>query len=773
MHQTARNNAWVALFVIIFGVILVRTAWVADDALITFRTIDNFLNGYGLVWNVGERVQSYTHPLWLLVLTPVVAQTNELMLTSMIVSVLLSCATVVVLARYLATDMLAGLLALTLLLFSKAFIDFSTSGLENPLTHLLLVGFFVVYFGSIATDDHPMSWLFGLALLATLIALNRMDALLLVAPALAVGGVRSFWRHRDLRAGYVLVLAGLPFVLWVLFATFYYGFPLPNTAYAKLNTGIPSHDLYLQGAYYLLDSLNRDPLTLLGIGLGVAIPLATRQLWHLPIAVGIGLYVAYTIRIGGDFMSGRFLTAPLLLAAIVLARLPMAALQRLWLMAFTLLVLVGVGSPSAPIFSAANYPGTIPVPRMVIDERGFYYRYTGLLRLSEANRFPNLFYRSRGRHAQDLTTLSVFSAVGAYGLDAGPGTYVLDAMALSDALLARMPSFYNPNWRPGHFRRVVPDGYYATLESGTNQIEDPELAAYYDRIKLVIRGDLLDPQRLVAIWQLNTGQLNHLIDRERYRYPQMVRRELADIAPIYIEATSDARRRISAKGGLEVALGAPATAPQLEISIGRLCTFEVEYGRGGEVLARQRQPAKIYAAGATALHIIDVLPDVLAQGYDRLRLFPVRDSIGCEVGHVRLLGADSPFTPYLLLGQRWVNFDEPVRWTSSPAEVTIRTPTAQSALLHITPAYIFDPDQADDPLHGTRGTLEIAIGDDPVATVQIEANQTTSVPLHLQPGRQIVTMRLHAGNATIGTRKRSFAVHSIVLEPSQPTLPTR
>jgi arabinofuranosyltransferase len=30
--------------------------------------------------------------------------------------------------------------------FSKAYIDYSTSGLENPLTHLLIVLFFIVYF---------------------------------------------------------------------------------------------------------------------------------------------------------------------------------------------------------------------------------------------------------------------------------------------------------------------------------------------------------------------------------------------------------------------------------------------------------------------------------------------------------------------------------------------------------------------------------------------------------------------------------------------------
>src|SRR5258708_38848078 len=49
--------------------LIVKDAWLSDDSYITFRTVDNFVNGYGPVWNVGERVQSYTHPLWMLLLS--------------------------------------------------------------------------------------------------------------------------------------------------------------------------------------------------------------------------------------------------------------------------------------------------------------------------------------------------------------------------------------------------------------------------------------------------------------------------------------------------------------------------------------------------------------------------------------------------------------------------------------------------------------------------------------------------------------------------------
>lgn len=52
------------LLLIPFTLVFLNTAWVAEDAFITFRAVDNLLKGFGPVWNIGERVQVYTHPLW-------------------------------------------------------------------------------------------------------------------------------------------------------------------------------------------------------------------------------------------------------------------------------------------------------------------------------------------------------------------------------------------------------------------------------------------------------------------------------------------------------------------------------------------------------------------------------------------------------------------------------------------------------------------------------------------------------------------------------------
>src|SRR5262249_39971163 len=87
----------------------------------------------------------------------------------------------------------------------------------------------------------------------------------------------------------------------------YYGFPLPNTAYAKLATGIPEAELLRQGLHYLGNELRWDTLTLLVCLAGVIIPPWLRPRWT-PVACGLAAYLLYVVALGRAFRAGRFLT---------------------------------------------------------------------------------------------------------------------------------------------------------------------------------------------------------------------------------------------------------------------------------------------------------------------------------------------------------------------------------------------------------------------------------------------------------------------------------
>ena len=178
-----RQLPWL-LATVLFLLVLFHTAWLCDDAFISFRTADNFVHGQGLTWNVEERVQAYTHPLWLLLFSAVYAVTQEPYYTAIFLSMAVSMAAVVLFAGRWSVAGRRGAGRFDALL-SVAFVDYSTSGLENPLdppdSGLFL---WPVLTGEAERRRPPApGWL--LSLLAALAAVNRMDSILLLLPALA------------------------------------------------------------------------------------------------------------------------------------------------------------------------------------------------------------------------------------------------------------------------------------------------------------------------------------------------------------------------------------------------------------------------------------------------------------------------------------------------------------------------------------------------------------------------------------------------------------
>ncbi|MCB1150680.1 hypothetical protein KDK88_03995, partial [bacterium] len=124
---------------LLLAAVTLLAAWLCDDAYITFRTVENLAEGRGARWNPLERVQSYTHPLWMLLLTAARAVSGEIYVTSLVLSLLLSWTAAALLALQAGPRRDAAFLALLALALSRSFVDYSTSGLENSLTHLLLV----------------------------------------------------------------------------------------------------------------------------------------------------------------------------------------------------------------------------------------------------------------------------------------------------------------------------------------------------------------------------------------------------------------------------------------------------------------------------------------------------------------------------------------------------------------------------------------------------------------------------------------------------------
>ena len=516
----AGSRLWNRLFcamliglLIVFGLVLIRTAWMSDDAYITLRTVDNVVSGYGLTWNVSERVQAYTHPLWMLVLVASYWLTREAYYTTLLISLVLSLVTVIVLVSRIATSVQSAVGALISLILSKAFTDYSTSGLENVLTHLLLVVYYMVF----------VRWTFSarkllvLSFVTALMMLNRLDALLFLLPSFAfvLFESRLFLRERKSAAIGRIILGLLPLLIWEGFSLLYYGFFVPNTYFAKLNTGISQSILLHQGLTYLLQSTRIDPLTTLLIAVGLAVVVWTRSRRNLAIGGGIVLYLLYIVWIGGDFMSGRFLSAPALGAVVIMSSSGLFR-DRFRLACWLAIILfVGLLAPYAPIpgnkYMKCDAAGI--GPSGVADERGCFYEGTGLLKQSkQAPTIPDQGLARWGLAIRsDPVPVHVMGAVGMYGFFAGPDKHIVDVNALADPLMARVPVPEGRLVRIGHFERLLPGGYLETLLSGHNRICNSGLEQYYEHLALITRGEVFDKARLIAIWKMNTGQLNSLL----------------------------------------------------------------------------------------------------------------------------------------------------------------------------------------------------------------------------------------------------------------------
>ncbi len=483
----------IALLLGLLLIVLVRTAWVSDDAFITFRTIDNFNHGYGLRWNVDERVQTYTHPLWMMLLAVLSRILPSLYYASIALSVALTMTAVWLLTTRLAATMAAAIVAVTVLAFSRSFIDYSSSGLENPLTHLLLVAFFALYFSAPLTKRQRVL----IGAVAGLALLNRLDTALLIAPALAATWIRDR-RH----LGISVLAAALPVVAWEIFSLIYYGFLFPNTVYAKLQTGIPAGELVAHGWMYLKDSFANDPLTLTAIVGVAACSLVMRRRRDWPVLAGIGLFVGVFVRAGGDFMTGRLLSAPLVCAAILLSRFEFIDSDRQSLALCAAAMALGLAAPRPAVWSNSASTDTRIAPSGIADERLFYQQMTGLLLAPWRGQHPAPLQaedvaaaRRAGRHSVALTQ------IGLYGFHAGPDMHIIDPLGLGDPLLARLPAA--AGWRVGHYRRDLPAGYAESVENGVNTIRDPATAAYYERLRVITRGPLWSARRLRIIAREN------------------------------------------------------------------------------------------------------------------------------------------------------------------------------------------------------------------------------------------------------------------------------
>ncbi len=514
-----RGPALYSVAIAVFVGVVLPSAWTDEDVWITLRAVDNFVHGYGLGWNAYERVQVFTHPLWMLVLSAAFYVTREGYFTTLAISFVCSVALFPVVWRRWRVQPWRVLAYAFALVSSKAFVDYTSSGLENPLTNLLATLFFVRLFDE---ERAPITErkLFTMVLLASLGYFNRADATLAYVPSLFWLTARCFRvvRFRIVRAW---LLGTLPASLWTVFAVVYFGFPVPNTAFAKLAGGhYRAPFLHPNALAYYANSWVWDPVTLLVVVgasiVGFALAFRTRRPAIGLTLTGVLLLMVYALRIGGDYMSGRLFSLPYAMAALVLVDL----VPVLPLLATSVLVfVVGLAGPRSPIRSRLD-EGELRGETGILDDHRMHWRLGALKNVLHAKDYKVGFSRFAAPPPGVETQVIAWGATGYHGWVRGPMLRTIDFLALSDALLARLPPYVPAlAWGRGHLHRPIPDGYMTSAETGQNRIVDPSLHAYYDKLLVITTGPLFTADRARTIWEMNTGKYTHYVDEYAARHP--------------------------------------------------------------------------------------------------------------------------------------------------------------------------------------------------------------------------------------------------------------
>lgn len=308
----ARLPLWAVLLLALGAAALfvwnVQRSWfLSDDAFISFRYARNLVDGHGLVWNPGERVEGYTNFSWVLLMAAGMRLGVEPELLSNVLGV--ACGALVLVAvlrcaargRSLASPF--PLLAVLVLAGNRSFAAWCTGGLETMFFALLVfLGFTrLLAPGDLLSARRSPRDALVCSLFFASAALTRPEGLLFGCLAfllLLLECARKRWPWRA--ALLWLVPFGLLVGAHFAWRRAYYGEWLPNTFYAKVG-GLwlaqgGRYFAYFQACYRIGWFLPLVPLALLGPNRRAAASIAGVLLVH----------GAYVLAVGGDLFELRF-----------------------------------------------------------------------------------------------------------------------------------------------------------------------------------------------------------------------------------------------------------------------------------------------------------------------------------------------------------------------------------------------------------------------------------------------------------------------------------
>ncbi|MEW6508573.1 MAG: hypothetical protein AB1432_12610 [Bacteroidota bacterium] len=342
--------------------------FIQDDAFITLRYVENFINGNGLVFNPGYKVEGYTNFLWVLLISligvtgKIFSVETDLPLITQLLSQLSGTALIIlayfftkkiITTKYLLSNnfdyILCNLISLVpsfLISFASPFLYWGISGMESALfTFLTCLSFYRYIF---RTGCKPDITFVIASVLNSLLRPEGILIFLLIMCHSIIINYKKFFRvdgiwitpAAKIYLREVLMYA-VPTAAYLAFRYFYYGFLLPNTFYAKTGFNL---EHFNRGLEYVFTGIKNNFF----YGILLIIPLLSlRKINHRSETIFfyffVIIYLLFIILIGGDVLPlSRFIlpVLPLVIIFSVVTLYQLTTFNLIPTLKFILIVLV-------------------------------------------------------------------------------------------------------------------------------------------------------------------------------------------------------------------------------------------------------------------------------------------------------------------------------------------------------------------------------------------------------------------------------------------------
>ena len=382
-----------------------------DDAYISYRYVANYLNGDGLVFNIGERIEGYTNFGWVIYLLLWGALGMSFMVASKVTGFVFGAGVIIVtwlIARlfFREADEPFGWLAVFMVGVNQSLAYWSPAGLETAVFSFFTLLSLYLFL----RRNHLMAWSLVMAVLL------RPEGVLVAALLIVIETIdRRGWPRFSMTGTAIAFLSLVPLAV---FKILYYGSVLPNPFYAKtafgleqLTAGLKYTEIFL--AHYGF------------YGAGLILPLLYFRRWPRWLAgvwIFTVVYVMYVVVVGGDVLKVHRFFLPVIVPFALLTAATIWLVTRKLGIRTRYLILLLVAAPL--LYMTVKLPGE------------HVHKYNLLEKV-----FTNkMRFKAEQLAATDSTNFSVaVPTIGILGYEL-VGHRVIDMVGLTDSTIARHPA---------------------------------------------------------------------------------------------------------------------------------------------------------------------------------------------------------------------------------------------------------------------------------------------------------------------------------------------